>query len=154
MNENDFSTVQEAQVQELQTVTNEQNPITNTTQQQIVPDNLKFCKFCGSKIPMDAVLCVHCGRQVEELKQAQMPNITINNANTNTNANINGGFGVPRNKWVAFFLCLFLGWLGAHKFYEYKPIMGILYLFTLGGFGIGWLLDTIIHLFKPNPYYV
>lgn len=32
--------------------------------------------------------------------------------------------------------------------------MGILYLFTLGLFGIGWLIDTIILLFKPNPYYV
>ena len=26
----------------------------------------KFCKFCGEKIPEDAVMCTHCGRQVEE----------------------------------------------------------------------------------------
>ena len=32
--------------------------------------------------------------------------------------------------------------------------MGILYLFTLGLFGIGWIVDTISYLFKPNPYYV
>ena len=54
----------------------------------------------------------------------------------------------------AFFLCLFLGYLGAHKFYEGKVGMGILYLFTLGLCGIGWIVDCILILLKPNPYYV
>ena len=27
----------------------------------------KFCKHCGGTIPQDAVMCTHCGRQVEEL---------------------------------------------------------------------------------------
>ena len=70
------------------------------------------------------------------------------------NTNVNGRYGRPKNKWTAFFLCLFLGEFGAHKFYEGKTGMGILYLFTLGLFGIGWLIDTISLLFKPNPYYV
>lgn len=60
----------------------------------------------------------------------------------------------PRSKWTAFFLCLFLGEFGAHKFYEGKVGMGILYLFTFGLCGIGWLIDLIALLFKPNPYYV
>lgn len=38
-------------------------------------------------------------------------------------------------------LCLFLGWAGAHKFYRKNKRMGILYLVTLGLFGIGWLGD-------------
>lgn len=89
----------------------------------------KFCKFCGEKIPMDAVICTKCGRQVEELKTSKdQPNIIINNENTNTNTNTNinanyiplGGGAVERNKWVALLLCLFLGFLGAHKFYEFK----------------------------------
>ena len=62
--------------------------------------------------------------------------------------------GLIRNKWTAFFLCLFLGFIGAHKFYEGKTGMGILYLLTLGLFGIGWFIDFIVLLFKPNPYYV
>ena len=32
--------------------------------------------------------------------------------------------------------------------------MGILYLLTCGLFGIGWIVDIIIILTKPNPYYV
>lgn len=116
----------------------------------------KFCKFCGAKMPMDAVLCTSCGRQVEELKSAStgQPNIVINNSNTNTN--VNGGFagGRMKNKWVAVLLCLFLGYLGAHRFYEGKILTGILYLFTLGLFGVGAVIDFIILLLKPNPYYV
>lgn len=45
-----------------------------------------------------------------------------------------------------FFICLFLGYLGVHKFIEKKTGMGVLYLCTLGLFGIGWIVDTIIYL--------
>lgn len=56
------------------------------------------------------------------------------------------------NKWVALILCLFFGYFGAHKFYEGKSKMGVLYIFTMGLFGIGWLVDIIILLFRSNPY--
>ena len=118
----------------------------------------KFCKHCGSKIPEDAVICTACGRQVEDLKNSasSQPNIVINNANTNTNTNVNviGRGGRARNKWVALLLCIFLGFFGAHKFYEGRTIMGILYIFTGGLFFIGVILDFIALLGKPNPYYI
>lgn len=115
----------------------------------------KFCKYCGSKIPEDAVMCTHCGRQVEQLKSEQ-PQVVVNNTNTNVNSNVNTGMGRgnERNKWVALILCVCLGFLGAHKFYEGKSGMGIVYLFTMGLFGIGIFADFISLLFKPNPYYV
>ena len=121
--------------------------------------NTKFCKHCGAKIPEDAVLCTACGRQVEELKSAAQPSIIINNENTNVNANMNanvvgGRFGRPKNKWVALMLCFFLGYLGAHKFYEGRIGLGVLYIFTCGLFGIGLLVDFIALLLKRNPYYV
>lgn len=121
-----------------------------------VQEKTKFCRHCGAKIPEAAVVCTHCGCQVEDIKKNEQPSIVINNANNNTNTNVNGAmFGIrAKNKWVAFFLCLFLGFLGAHKFYEGKGGMGVLYLFTFGLFGIGWFVDCIILLFKPNPYYV
>ena len=62
--------------------------------------------------------------------------------------------GAKKNKWIAFFLCLFLGMFGAHKFYEGKTSRGVLYLFTAGLWGLGWFGDCISLLFKPNPYYV
>lgn len=111
----------------------------------------KFCKFCGGKIPADAVLCTLCGRQVETPAAAAEPRIVIKNQNTNGGAFMESR---KRSKWAALALCFFLGALGAHKFYEGKVRMGILYILTLGLFGIGVVIDFICLLFKPNPYYV
>lgn len=46
-----------------------------------------------------------------------------------------------KNKTVALVLCIFLGYFGAHYFYAGRSGMGLLYLFTVGLFGIGWLVD-------------
>ena len=43
-------------------------------------------------------------------------------------------------------LCIFLGWTGAHRLYEGKLVTGFLYLFTLGIFGIGWIVDICINV--------
>ncbi|MDO5147671.1 MAG: TM2 domain-containing protein [Eubacteriales bacterium] len=48
--------------------------------------------------------------------------------------------------WTDFVICLFFGYFGAHKFRERKAGMGILYLCTLGLFGIGWFVDVIRYL--------
>lgn len=128
-------------------------------------NDLKFCKHCGEKIHKDAIICPKCGRQVEEFKKSNSDPIIINN-NVNSSSSSSasasatavgvGGLGRCKvcDKWIAFLLCLFLGWLGVHKYYEHRIGTGILYTFTLGLFGIGWFVDTIAILLKPNPYYV
>lgn len=120
----------------------------------------KFCKECGQKIAKKAVICPHCGCQVEETQASNAaPQIVINNSNQNQNTNQNMNGAIPigarlRNKWVAFFLCVFLGYVGAHKFYEGRIGSGLLYLCTFGLFGFGWFFNSISLLGKPNPYYV
>ncbi|MDO4458994.1 MAG: TM2 domain-containing protein [Clostridia bacterium] len=64
-----------------------------------------------------------------------------------------GGVFDGKFKWVAFLLCFFLGMIGAHKFYEGKILLGIVYIFTGWLFGFGVIIDFICLLFKPNPYY-
>ena len=51
-----------------------------------------------------------------------------------------------KNRTVALLLCLFLGIVGAHHFYEGRVGKGILYLFTWGLFGIGALIDLIKYI--------
>lgn len=125
-------------------------------------ENQKYCKHCGQLIDKDCVICVHCGKQVEELRHDNDKNIIINNNNNSSSSSsasaaaINTGimYGKAKNKWVTFFLCLFGGFLGLHKFYEGKIGMGILYLFTGGLFFVGIIIDIIAILGKSNPYYV
>lgn len=47
------------------------------------------------------------------------------------------------NKKAYFFIIAFLGWTGIHKFMEKKVGMGFLYLFTLGLFYVGWIIDAV-----------
>ena len=115
----------------------------------------KFCSNCGKELPDNARACPSCGQMVEAKQEqpAQSPIIVnVENKNSNVNTAPVAAAGVTRNKWVALLLCFFLGFLGAHKFYEGKTGMGILYLFTLGLFGIGEFVDLIILLFKPTEY--
>ncbi|MDH4316851.1 MAG: TM2 domain-containing protein [Desulfobulbaceae bacterium] len=46
-------------------------------------------------------------------------------------------------KSMGYILWIF-GFLGAHRFYYGKPISGIIYFFTLGLLGIGWLIDLFL----------
>ena len=119
-------------------------------------ENTKFCEHCGNKIHIDSVLCPKCGHQVEKLKVEEnktAPQVVITNAN-NTNAVPIAYMKKECDKWVSFVLCLLLGIFGAHKFYEGKIGLGILYLFTGGLFFIGTLIDLIVILCHPDPYYV
>ena len=47
----------------------------------------------------------------------------------------------PYDYSVAFLLHWFLGLFGIHRFYLGKPLTGLLYLFTGGLLGLGWLYD-------------
>lgn len=126
--------------------------------QQNNMQNKKYCLHCGEIIDKDCIICPKCGKQVGELNnQNNDKNIIINtNSSATSSASTTTRIhsGRPKDKWVALLLCIFLGGLGVHKFYEGKVGMGILYLLTMGLFGIGWLIDIIVILLKPNPYYV
>jgi len=49
-----------------------------------------------------------------------------------------------KKRLPALLLCLFLGFLGVHRFYVGKIGTGIVWLLTGGVLGIGWLIDFIL----------
>lgn len=48
-----------------------------------------------------------------------------------------------KSKKVTLFLCIFGGMVGLHNFYVGKFLRGIIFLFTIGLFGFGWVYDII-----------
>lgn len=104
-----------------------------------------FCKKCGAQMDDTTKVCPACGEPIENDQQAstQVPPVIINNVNNNTNTN-NAGMDYPyKSKVVAAILCFFLGSLGVHRFYVGKIGTGLIWLITLGFFGIGTLIDFI-----------
>ena len=75
-----------------------------------------------------------------------MPVINITQSQSNTQIAGQGG-KAPQSRMLALLLCIFLGWFGAHRFYTGYPVLGLVYMFTLGLFGIGVVLDTLWLLF-------
>lgn len=49
-----------------------------------------------------------------------------------------------KSKMVTLALCLFVGYLGAHRFYLGKIGSGVAQLLTCGGLGIWWAVDLIM----------
>ena len=158
---------QQIMVQQPQPLANQQGPqqpVMNRQNPQQTPVRTYetiYCSTCGQQIAKVALACPFCGAPVYQNQPRQPQQIIINNSNNNANTNnihagavYAGRMGQPKNKWIALLLWFFLGVFGAHKFYEGKILMGIVYIFTVGLFGIGLLVDFFAILFKPNPYYV
>lgn len=104
----------------------------------------RICPMCGGKMPSDAFYCLSCGatfdEQIEDFSDIQN--------------RVRHQYGTWKNKWTALLLCVFLGWTGAHKYYEGKIKTGVLYTITFGLFLGGWVFDIYKIAFKTNPYRV
>nr|DAE38084.1 MAG TPA: TM2 domain [Caudoviricetes sp.] len=115
---------------------------------------MMYCQNCGKQI--NETPCPYCGfsdkqkiklptfekKQPAPQEQPQTPQPTVVLQNTNV---IGGYLTVgPKKKVTALLLCIFLGFLGAHRFYVGKTGSGVLYLCTAGLLGIGWVVDIFI----------
>ncbi len=52
-------------------------------------------------------------------------------------------YSSSKSRFAALLLCLIFGVFGFHRFYVGKIGSGLLFLITMGGFGIGWFIDLI-----------
>lgn len=124
-----------------------------------------FCSDCGKPLPFDdngqqqdVHYCRHCGAQLnanDTFCPYCTPTPAVYAGIPNAAPNLQG-FGVqgrPKKKITALLLCVFLGWAGAHRFYEGKIKSGVLWFLTGGFWGIGTIIDIIRLAQKPDIFY-
>ena len=88
----------------------------------------KFCENCGAGIDARAVICPNCGVPLGPYKRL---------LEQRENAS-------EKSRLVALLFAWFFGVLGIHRFYVNRVGSGILWLLTLGLFGVGALVDLIL----------
>jgi hypothetical protein len=94
-----------------------------------------FCSNCGNEVSEKAVICVKCGVALK----GENPLATT--------------AGVGDKDWLTtLLLCLFLGWLGIHRFYTKDTVFGVIQLLTFGVFGIWTLIDLIMIITGSYTY--
>ena len=106
-----------------------------------------ICNQCGAAMPADALYCLNCGCQFNNSTASAAVDFEAIQKSVHRNARLGED---RRKKWIAMLLCIFLGWLGIHRFYEGKIASGILWLFTAGCFGFGWIIDIIYTAMTPS----
>ena len=91
------------------------------------------CRECGEKISETATSCPHCGAR----------------------QNIGGthkGEGKEVNWTLTLIMSIIFGWLGVDRFMMGQVGLGLLKLFTCGGFFVWWIIDIVLiatkHEFK------
>ena len=126
-----------------------------------------FCQYCGAKLMLTDDESIHItNRIVDEarLKEAEVRLRELEYQREKDQREFDLRMRQPniqnidvtlhyrqkeseKSKGIAFLLCLLFGYFGVHYFYVGRIGTGLLYLFTIGMFGIGWIIDIFLILF-------
>lgn len=90
----------------------------------------KYCANCGAELAPNANVCLKCGVAADFGANAKA---AIGNSNAS-----------DKDWLTTLLICLFVGGLGIHRFYVGKTGTGILWLLTVGCFGIGTIIDLVM----------
>lgn len=109
------------------------------------------CKDCGAKkyekLDKNTYRCMYCGcieevyneeqekEQKQEKKIIEVPKVEIVEGEK--------AYKVPKFHLIKLLLCIFVGYLGIHRFLEGKILSAFAFMFTYGFFGIGYFVDII-----------
>ena len=108
------------------------------------------CKGCGShkyeKLNEHQYKCKYCGG-IEEVTPKEDPKPTVqedvHHDDKCDECNVQPMTLEEVHLIRDFFIVLLFGYLGVHKFMKGRIVLGFIYLFTHGLFGIGYIIDIV-----------
>jgi TM2 domain-containing membrane protein YozV len=126
-------------------------------QNQLYPVNINHCRNCGAAMSPGQTVCLTCGfeplngtNHCQNCGAATKPGQKICvSCGFELVEKSSGRFGsvsrTSQKDWLTtLLLCIFVGYLGVHRFYVGKVGSGIAQLFTAGGLGIWAFIDLIM----------
>lgn len=105
----------------------------------------RFCTSCFRHPQLSQAYCPHCGGKTHA-DDAVCPSVTCGKEISPVDPD-------ARVRWVAILLAIFLGWMGCHNFYLYRPWRGFLQAgLTVATLGIGalWGWVEMLRLLTGN----
>lgn len=122
------------------------------------------CEDCGSKkyekLDENTYKCAYCGR-TEEVYRAEPETTTskedeMHELKKEYIKTVTQSEKSVRNIGMLLIIAVFGGVIGLHKFVEGKTLWGIIYIFTWGLFGIGFMFDIfryVVELVKISKHH-
>lgn len=92
---------------------------------------------------MDELFCTRCGKQIADGWVSKSGFCHPCASEVRTERELEAKKPSEKDWLTAVCLCVFLGAVGAHRFYVGKTGTAIIWLFTLGCFGVGAIVDVI-----------
>lgn len=121
------------------------------------------CQGCGSSLRGSELFCPYCGREVDQPKESgpqqvhyhnhyyqQAPQQPVYQQPSYVQPHYAQRSESDKSRGVMLILAFLLGALGAHWFYVGRFGKGVLYLLTMGLFGLGVFVDVFVILLG-NP---
>ena len=109
--------------------------------------NGAFCEYCGARMPVERVETQTFNAQNVYVNNNYYQGAPMGQAGHPRSQQYGAGEAAsPKSKTVTLILWLLVGIFGGHRFYIGTYGLAIAYLFTVGLFGIGWLVDLALLL--------
>lgn len=106
----------------------------------------KYCSSCGAQISVKAEICPKCG-----VRQKTTLSSIINDVNAEEAAKKADISNSSKSRTTTLLLCIFLGLIGAHRFYVGKTGTAILIiLLDIIGVGEIWAIIDFINILCGN----
>jgi len=117
----------------------------------------RVCLECGKTFSEKEMIkvgrkmyCKECAEHIlnEKENSNNSEKIQIINQQSQVSESKKSSEEVVKNHKVAVLLSILLGWIGADRFYVGHIGIGLLKFFTMGAYGLWWIIDIILFVTK------